>query len=125
MDPRRSAPDHCWASEGLSQTSTRPKGYCNRSEQPALWSLTRITSPAGRAVSSMDSASAIAAPLTRTALASRGPSIDLLRLVAQLPTQDFANIGFRQLGPELHQPWDLVGREPRPAVGDQVCIGEV
>src|SRR5262249_53326928 len=56
--------------------------------------------------------------------ASRGPSADLLRLVAQLPAQDLAEIGLRQLGPELHQPRDLVGREPRLAVGDQGRFSE-
>src|SRR5262245_12134214 len=59
------------------------------------------------------------------ALASRGPCVDLLRLLAQLPAQDLADIGLRQFGPELHQTRDLVGREPRPAVGDQVRSGEV
>src|SRR5215472_13118600 len=59
------------------------------------------------------------------ALAPRSLSVDLLRLLAQLPAQDLADIGLRQFGPELHQPRDLVGREPRPAVGDQVRFGEV
>src|SRR5262249_18430430 len=59
------------------------------------------------------------AAVTRGAwVASRGPSVDLLRVLAQLPAQDLADIGLRQFGPELHQPRDLVGRESRPAVGD-------
>src|SRR5262245_15674601 len=49
------------------------------------------------------------------ALASRGPSVDLQRLLAQLPAQDLADIVLRQFIPELHQPRNLVGREARPA----------
>jgi len=66
----------------------------------------------------------VAARLTGAALASRSPSVDLLRLVAQLPAQDLADIGPRQLGSELHQLRDLVGRKPRLAVGDQARFGE-